>query len=167
MKNQKINQEVTASKIMLIDENGKPLGEMSYDQAMLLAYDRELDLVEVGSNANPPVCKLMDYGKELYYQQKQISKQKAKQKAPELKEIKLSVRIDEHDFQTKLNRAKDFFEEGDKVRVFIKLMGREMIFQNKVKDIIERFKNECSGEYEQEIKKLGNQFSAILKKKKM
>ncbi|OGD65560.1 translation initiation factor IF-3 [Candidatus Berkelbacteria bacterium RIFCSPHIGHO2_12_FULL_36_9] len=164
MNKQKINQEIFANRLMLIDENGKSLGKVSWDQAMLLAYDRELDLVEVGPNANPPVAKLLDFGKELYHQQKQIQKQKAKHKGPQLKEIKLSVRIDEHDFNTKLNRAKDFFKDGDKVRVYIKLMGRENIFQDKAREVIERFKTELNADFEESIKRLGNQFSAILKK---
>lgn len=166
MNKPRINQEIQTNQLILIDENGKSLGEISYDQAMLLAYEKGIDLVEVGPNANPPIGKLIDYGKEIYQQQKLISKQKSKQKAPEVKEIKLSVRIEEHDFQTKVNRAKDFFAEGDKVKVFMKLMGREMIFQNKAHETIERFKNEVGAEYESPIKRMGNQFAALLKKKK-
>ena len=104
MKKQKINDEIMSDRIMLINENGKPLGEVSYDQARLLSCDKEMDLVEVGPGAHPPIAKIMDYGKEIYREQKKISKQRAKQKAPELKEIKLSPRIDEHDFQVKINQ---------------------------------------------------------------
>jgi len=166
MNKQKINEAIQANRLVLIDENGQSLGEMSYDQAMVLAYSKELDVVEVGSNANPPITKLMDWGKELYHQQKQISKQKAKQKNTEIKEIKLSVRIEEHDFQTKLKRAKEFFADGDKVRAHIRLMGREMIFKDKAQEVIEKFKKELGAEYEEPVKRLGNQFSALLRKAK-
>jgi len=167
MKKQRINQEISTNSVVLIDKEGKSLGQLSYDQAMLLAYDKEVDLVEVGPNANPPVCKLLDHDKEIYREQKKIQKHKARQKAPELKEIKLSMRIGQHDFDTKINRAKEFFAEGDKVRVFIKLMGREMKFMNKTEEIIEKFRLSSGSEYEQPIKRLGNMFSAILKKKKI
>lgn len=166
MKKPRLNQEILANQLILIDEEGKSLGQVNYDQAMLLAYDRGLDLVEVKPTTSAdqsPTCKLMDYGKELYQQQKQASKQKAKQKAPEVKEIKLSFRIEEHDFQTKIKRAKGFFADGDKVRVFLRLMGREMIFKDKVEEIIERFRKESGAEYEIPIKRMGNQFSALLR----
>jgi len=166
MKKQRINDEIISDKVVLIGEGGKPLGELSYDQARLLCYDKEMDLVEVGPNARPPICKIMDYGKEVYREQKKISKQRAKQKAPELKEIKLSARIEDHDFQTKIGRAKEFFQEGDKVRVFIRLIGREMFFKDKAHQIIEKFRSDLGAEYEQPVKRLGSQFSAILKKKK-
>lgn len=168
MKKQNINEEIKGNNLILIDENRTNLGKMSFDQAMLLAYDRDLDLVEVGLSpeaGNLPIAKLMDYGKEIYREQKQISKQKARQKAPEVKEIKLSLRIEEHDLKTKIKRAEEFFKEKDKVRVFLKLMGREMMFKNKAEEMIERFRTESGAEYEQPIKRLGNQFSAILKKK--
>jgi len=166
MKKQNINHEVLAQNVILIDEEGNSLGNLSYDQAMLLGYDKGLDLVEVGPNSKPPICKLMDYGKELYREQKQIRKHKAKQKNPEVKEIKLSIRIDEHDFSTKVNRAKEFFDEGDKVRVFIKLMGREMMFKNKAEESINKFMTETNADFEQATKRLGNQIFAIIKKKK-
>jgi len=166
MKKQRVNQEITANNVVLIDEEGNSLGQVSYDQAMLLAYDKELDLVEVGANTNPPITKLMDYGKEIYREQKQIRKHKAKQKAPETKEIKLSMRIEKHDLETKINRAKEFFVLGDKVRVFIKLMGREMMFKDKAEEIINQFASETGSEYEQATKRLGNQIFAILKRKK-
>lgn len=164
MNKPRINEEILADKLLLIDEGGKALGVVRYDQAMLLAYDRGYDLVEVGPQANPPICKLIDYGKEVYQQQKQARKHKAKQKAPEVKEIKLSLRIDEHDFQTKIKRAKGFFDQENKVRIFLKLMGREMMFQDKAQKIMERFKKESGAEYEMPIKRMGNQFSALLKK---
>lgn len=168
MKKQNINEEIKGSNLVLIDENGNNLGQVSFDQAMLLAYDKELDLVEVGFNPSVslPIAKLMDYGKEIYREQKQISKQKAKQKAPELKEIKLSLRIEEHDLETKIKRAKEFLEDRNKVRVFLKLMGREMIFKDKAEEIIEKFRKDSESEYEQPIKRMGNQFSAILVRKK-
>lgn len=166
MKKQKINEEITASELILIDENGKNLGQVSYDQAMLLAYEKGLDLVEVGSNNNPPIAKIMDFGKELYKEQKQISKQKAKQKGTELKEIKLSLRIEPHDFQTKVDRAKKFLQEGNKVKVFLQLMGREMAFKDQAYEIINKFTLDSNADFEQQTKRMGNRFFALLKKKK-
>ena len=133
---------------------------------MWLAYEHGLDLVEVNSQNNPPVCKLIDYKKELYEKAKKTRKQKAKQKAPELKEIKLTFNISEHDFQVRIEKAQKFFAQGNKVRVFLNLRGREMKFQDKAKQLIDKFKQTLNAEYELPIKKQGSRFSALIRKTK-
>lgn len=149
----------------MISENGKPLGKVSLDQALFLAYDKGLDLIELNGSITPPVCKLMDYGKFLYEKSKQIQKQKAKQKTTEIKEIKLGINIGDHDLEVKENRAKEFFQEGHKIKLFIVLKGRQMMFRNKVQEIFERFKNDIKGEFDQISNQQGNRFYCIIKKK--
>jgi len=149
----------------LIDNQSQPLGKMSYDQAMWLAYDKGYDLVEVGPGAVPPVCKLIDYNKELYEKAKRARKQRAKQKSSEVKEIKLTYKISEHDLEVRAKRAEAFFSEGDRVRVFIILKGRENIFRGKAFELIEKFKEIVKANYEIPIKRVGNIYSAILTKK--
>lgn len=151
---------------MLIDESGKSCGVVSFDQAMLLAYSRELDLILVNGNINPPIAKLIDYSKELYRQEKLKRKQKAKSKTLELKEIKVGINIGQHDLETKARKTKEFLEKGHKVRVVVALRGREMIFQNRVPEFINNFTNLTNAEYEVPVKKVDRQFSAILRIKK-
>ncbi|MCL5795781.1 MAG: translation initiation factor IF-3 [Patescibacteria group bacterium] len=148
-----------------MDESGKKLGTISYDQAMWLAYERGYDLVEVGPNAQPPVAKLIDYNKELYERAKQIRKQRAQHKAPEVKEIKLSFNISRHDIEVRVKKAQDFFGEGHKVKVFLFLKGRENIFRDKANKLITDFTNEASAEFDAPIKRQGNCYFAIIKRK--
>lgn len=132
---------------------------------MFLAYEKELDLVLVNPNANPPVAKLMDYDKELYQQEKAKRKQKAKQKNTEVKEIKLSIKIEKHDIETKARRAMKFLDKGNKVKVLIILRGRENLFKDKVEELIEEFKGIINAEYEQKIKRDKNKYTAIFTRK--
>lgn len=137
---------------------------VSIDQAHVLAFDAELDLVELNPNLNPPIVKLIDYGKYRYELEKKKRDAKTKTKAPELKEVRLSRKIDSHDLNTKARRAKQWIEEGDKVRVYLQLMGREMIFAEQAKSIVEQFRDIAGGTYESEPKLLGNRIIAILRK---
>ncbi|OQA53085.1 MAG: Translation initiation factor IF-3 [candidate division WS2 bacterium ADurb.Bin280] len=128
------------------------------------AREQSLDLVEIGANAKPPVCKIVDYGKYRYEQEK--SKQKSKNKAGEVKEIQLGVKTDEHDFNTRVEQAKKFVEKGHKLRLTVKMQGRQNIyFENALKKI-ENFKNLVDLEYENEPQRFGNRYSALLIKKK-
>lgn len=140
------------------------MGLVSVDQAMYLAHEKELDLVQVNSS-NPPVAKIMDYGKYRYAQEKQESRQKVKSRGPEIKEIRLSLKIDKHDLDFKTKQAQKFLADGDKVKVSVKLMGREMMFSSRVKEILESFAKGASGEFEGPIERMGSRFSAILRKK--
>lgn len=123
-------------------------------------------MVLVNPNATQPVVRLIDYGKFLYEQEKKEKRQRARQHAGELKEIKLSFKIDEHDFQTKLERAKGFLDAGMKVKVFLQLHGRENIFADKALAIIRRFQVELEADYESEPQKVGNRYLTILRKRK-
>lgn len=158
------NEEITADKMVLIDEEGNSLGLVSYDQAMLLASDKELDLVLVNSSKFPPIAKIVDYAKELYRKEKIRRKHKAKQKNTETKEVKLSLNIGEHDLNTKIQRANDFFERGHKVRVLIFLRGRENLFRDKAYELIERFKTMLNASYDVPVKNEGKRYFAIIKK---
>ena len=132
---------------------------------MLLAFEAELDLVEVNSLTNPPVAKIMDYGKYRYIQEKQVSKQKSKSKGPSLKEIRLSLKISIHDLDFKTKQATKFLDNNDKVKVAIKLIGREMMFRTKAYEMIEKFRKSIGAEYESSVERLGNHFNAILIRK--
>lgn len=133
---------------------------------MFLAYEKDLDLVLVNPNSSPPITKLMDYDKELYQQEKIKRKQRAKQHTLDLKEIKLSIKIDKHDLETKAKRARKFLKKGHKVRILIILRGRENLFKDKVDNLIEKFRLLVEADYEQKIKRDKNRFNAILTKKK-
>lgn len=150
---------------MLIGPDNANYGEVSYDQAMVLAYDAGLDLVVVSPNAPVPVAKLMDYGKYQYEIEKKERKQRARQHAGEVKEIKLTYKIDEHDFQTKVERARKFLEEGMKVKIFLPLYGRENIFADRAIEQIERFRTLIDATYESKPAKMGNRFITIMRKK--
>ena len=138
------------------------MGVVSIDQALLLSFEAGLDLVEVNSSANPPVAKIMDYGKYRYSQEKQESRQKSKSKGPELKEVRLSLKISSHDLDFKSRQAQKFLENGDKVKVAVKLIGREMMFRNKAYEMIENFRKTIGVEYESKVERLGDNFSAVL-----
>ena len=120
------------------------LGIMSSDQALQLAYDKSLDLVMMSPDANPPVCKIMDYGKYRFEKDKREKEAKKKQQVVELKEIQLSPRIDTHDFETKAKHARKFLEAGNKVRVVMRFRGREMSHMAIGREIIDRFAEFCS-----------------------
>lgn len=121
-------------------------------------------MIEVGSGGETSVCKLMDYGKILYERSKTAQKNKARQKASETKEIKLSINISAHDLQFKEKQAEEFLTRGDKVLVFMVLRGREMIFRDKAIELINKFKTDLNASFEQEVKGQGNRFSALIKK---
>lgn len=132
---------------------------------MLLAYEGELDLVEVNSSTARPVVKIMDYGKYRYNQEKQESRQKSKSKGPEIKEVRLSLKISEHDLDFKTKQAQKFLDSGDKVKVAVKLIGREMMFRAKAYEMIENFRKNINAEFESKVERLGNNFSAVMVRK--
>lgn len=150
--------------MILIDQEGKSQGKVSLDQALYLSYEVGLDLVKV-SSSSPPVVKIMDYGKYRYTQEKQESRQKVKSRGPEIKEIRLSLKIDAHDLDFKTKQAQKFLAGGDKVKATVKLIGREMMFMPRVREILENFKIKANGEFEGPIEKMGNRFSVILREK--
>ena len=128
----------------MIGADGETLGIMSATKALEMAYDQGLDLVMMASQAVPPVCKIMDYGKFRFEREKREKEAKKKQQVIELKEIQLSCRIDTHDFETKVKHALRFLSGGNKVRVVMKFKGREMSHMNIGREILEKFEAACA-----------------------
>jgi translation initiation factor IF-3 len=120
------NERIRAREIRVIDEAGQQLGILPPYEALKIARERGLDLVEISPNANPPVCRIQDYGKYLYEKDKSERAARKKQKVIIIKEVKFSVTVDEHDYQTKKNRAVRFLEDGDKVKASLRFRGRQM-----------------------------------------
>lgn len=166
IKELKINQEIIALEVLLIDEEGKALGKVSRDQALYLAHETGLDLVLLNPNQNPPLARIMDYGKYLYSQQKQESKQKANAHQTELKEVRLGIKIGDHDLEVKVNQMKKFLERGDRVKVSVQLRGREMMFKDRVTEFLEKVRVQAGANFEKPLERLGNRFSVVLIKSK-
>jgi translation initiation factor IF-3 len=125
-----VNDLIRAREVRVVDANGDQLGIMSAREALGIAGDRGMDLVEVAPNAKPPVCRIMDYGKHRYEQSKRDKAAKKKQKVVNIKEIRMSPKIDEHDFEVKLKAAERFLKSGDKVKVTVRFRGREIVHSN-------------------------------------
>ena len=122
----RINDEIRSAKILLIDQNGEKQGIMPITAALEAAEEVGLDLVEISPNSDPPVCKILDYGKFKFQEQKKKNEARKRQKTVEIKEIKLRPNIDTHDYEVKAKAMHRFFEEGDKVKVTLRFRGREM-----------------------------------------
>ncbi len=138
----RVNEEIRVPQVRLIDHEGEMMGVMSARDAMLRAFAVGLDLVEISPNADPPVCKILDYGKFKYEQQKKRNEAKKKQKVIEIKEIKVRPNIDENDYQVKMRAMKSFIGEGDKVKVTLRFRGREMAHQDIGVRVLERIRAE-------------------------
>jgi translation initiation factor IF-3 len=134
----RINERIRAREIRVIDENGEQLGILQPFEAMRIARERGLDLVEVSANAVPPVCRIQDYGRFLYEKEKSERAAKKNQKIVTLKEVKFSVTVDEHDYQTKKNKAVSFLTGGDKVKASLRFRGRQMAHRDLGYKIINR-----------------------------
>ena len=130
--------------VQLIDETGANKGVVSYFDALKLAEEAGLDLVEISPNAEPPVCKILDLGKFKFEQQKKAAEARKKQKTVEVKEIKLRPGIDDHDYEVKMKAVRRFFEEGDKVKITLRFRGREMAHQDLGTKLLERVKAEMA-----------------------
>jgi len=138
----RVNDEIRAPQVRLIDQDGEMQGVMSARDAWLRAQSVGLDLLEISPNAVPPVVKILDFGKYKYEAQKKKNEAKKKQKVIEIKEIKVRPNIDENDYQVKMRAMKSFIEEGDKVKVTLRFRGREMAHQEIGVRVLERIKNE-------------------------
>ncbi|MED5549331.1 MAG: translation initiation factor IF-3 [Pseudomonadota bacterium] len=136
------NRDIRVPRVLLIDEHGEKQGIMPVEAALEAAEEAGLDLVEVSPNADPPVCKIVDYGKLKYQEQKKKAEAKKKQKIVEIKEIKMRPNIDVHDYQVKTKAMHRFFEAGDKVKVTLRFRGREMAHQDRGMDIMNRVKED-------------------------
>jgi translation initiation factor IF-3 len=122
----RINDEIRSARVLLIDQNGEKQGIMPISAALEAAEEVGLDLVEISPNSDPPVCKILDYGKYKFQEQKKKNEARKRQKTVEIKEIKLRPNIDTHDYEVKAKAMHRFFEEGDKVKVTLRFRGREM-----------------------------------------
>ena len=140
----RINGEVTAREVRLIGTDGEIIGIMSGREALKMAEEADTDLVEISPNATPPVCRLMDYGKFKYQEQKKAAEARAKQKIIQVKEIKLRPGTDENDYQVKMRNIKRFIEDGDKVKVTLRFRGREMAHQEIGMRQLERIREELA-----------------------
>ncbi len=141
-----INEEIRDKEVRVITDKGEQLGIMSPKDALKEAESRNMDLVKVSPAANPPVCKIMDYGKYRFDQAKREKDRRKSQKVIETKEVRLSVNIDTHDFDTKVNHAIKFLKSGNKVKVSIRFRGREMAHAHLGNGIMDRFA-EATEEY--------------------
>ena len=139
-----INEEIKGKEVRVVGVEGEAIGIMSPEAALKLAYDQGYDLVLMAPQAEPPVCRIMDYGKYRFERDKKEKEAKKKQQVIELKEIQLSCRIDTHDFETKLRHAKRFLTDGNKVRVVMRFKGREMSHVSIGQEIMTKFQEACS-----------------------
>ena len=134
-----INEQIRDKEVRLIGEDGEQLGIMSAKEAFKLAKEANLDLVKIAPTANPPVCKIIDYGKYKYEMARREKEAKKKQKTVDVKEVRLSPNIDKNDLNTKVNNAKKFIQKGDKVKVTLRFRGREMAHMATSKHILDDF----------------------------
>ena len=139
-----INEEIKAKEVRVVGVEGDPIGIMTPEAALKIAYDQGYDLVLMAPQAQPPVCRIMDYGKYRFERDKKEKEAKKKQQVVELKEIQLSCRIDTHDFETKARHAVKFLESGNKVRVVMRFKGREMSHVSIGQEIMQKFQDVCS-----------------------
>ena len=139
-----INEEIKFKEVRVVGVEGEAIGIMSSDAALKMAYDQGYDLVLMAPQAQPPVCRIMDYGKYRFERDKKEKEAKKKQQVVELKEIQLSCRIDTHDFETKARHAIKFLESGNKVRVVMRFKGREMSHVGIGQEIMKKFQDTCS-----------------------
>lgn len=131
-------------EVQLIDQDGQNRGVVPFVDALRAAEDAGLDLVEIAPNSTPPVCKILDYGKYRFLEQKKAAEARKKQKTVEVKEIKLRPGIDDHDYEVKMKAMKSFFEEGNKVKITLRFRGREMAHQNLGLKVLDRVKTDVA-----------------------
>lgn len=159
-----MNREIDSPSVRLVGADGEMIGVVHIRDALRAAEEAGLDLVEVSPNAEPPVCKILDYGKYKYELQKKKNEARKKQKVIDVKEIKLRPNIDDNDYQVKLRNARRFIEEGDKVKVTMRFRGREMAHQELGMDVLVRVRDELEAlaKVEQMPKVEGRQMIMVL-----
>jgi translation initiation factor IF-3 len=138
----RVNDEIAVMRVRLVDERGNMVGVVGRNDALTMASDAGLDLVEIAPNADPPVCKILDCGKYKYDEQKKKNEARKKQKIIEVKEIKLRPSIDDHDYDVKMRSMIKFIEEGDKVKVTMRFRGRELAHQELGMDVLVRVRDD-------------------------
>ena len=136
-----INDRINAKSVRVISEKGEMVGVLETREAIKMAFDQGLDLVQVSPNASPPVCKIIDYGKYKYQLQKKQAEAKKKQKTFEVKEVKLRPGIEDHDYEVKLKSIQRFLNEGDKVKITLRFKGREMAYQQRGMKVLKKLES--------------------------
>jgi len=164
----RINEEITSREVRLIDADGEQVGVTPIDKAQQLAIEAELDLVEISPNAEPPVCRIMDFGKFQFEQNKKLQASKKKQKQIHIKEIKFRPGTEEADYQVKLRNLIRFLTDGDKAKITLRFRGREMAHLELGKQLLERVEKDLEeyGTVEQFPKMEGRQMVMVLGPKK-
>ncbi len=160
----RVNREIDSPTVQLITDSGDNKGVVSINEALTLAEEAGLDLVEIAPNSKPPVVKILDFGKYKYQAQKKAAEARKKQKTIEIKEIKMRPNIDTHDYEVKMRAARRFFEEGDKVKVTLRFRGREMAHQDLGMKLLVRVRDELDeiAKVEFEPKLEGRQMIMVL-----
>jgi len=160
----RVNEYIRIPTVFVIDENKQQLGEMSNTAALELARSRGLDLVEVAPNAKPPVCKITNYGKFQYSQSKQDRLNKAKQKKTEIKGVRLGIKTDSHDLDFKKKQTEKFLSKGNKVKIELRLRGREKAYQSMAVDNIKKFVSsiDIPHKIEEDVKRYPGGFNILI-----
>jgi translation initiation factor IF-3 len=163
----RVNGDIVVLRVRLVDERGNMVGVVDRNEALAMASDVGLDLVEIAPNADPPVCKILDFGKYKYEEQKKKNEARKKQKIIEVKEIKLRPSIDDHDYDVKMRSMVKFIEEGDKVKVTMRFRGRELAHQELGMDVLVRVKDDLDeiAKVEQMPRMEGRQMTMVVSPK--
>ena len=163
----RINDEIGVIRVRLVDERGQMVGIVGRNEALTAAANAGLDLVEIAPNADPPVCKILDFGKYKYEEQKKKNEARKKQKIIEVKEIKLRPSIDDHDYEVKRRSMMKFIEEGDKVKVTMRFRGRELAHQELGMDVLIRVRDDLDeiAKVEQMPRMEGRQMTMVMSPK--
>ena len=164
----KINENIRFPKIRVIDSEGEQLGILSPKEALVIAEEKDLDLVLVSESSDPPVCRIMDYGKYKFEQEKKARAIRKKQHTADIKEVKMRYKIDEHDYQVRVNQAKRFLKSGDKVKATVNFRGREIQHVHLAQELLDRMAQDLSemAEIQQKPKKEGRNMIMMLSPKK-
>jgi translation initiation factor IF-3 len=163
----RINEEIGVIRVRLVDQRGQMVGVVGRNEALTMAANAGLDLVEIAPNADPPVCKILDFGKYKYEEQKKKNEARKKQKIIEVKEIKLRPGIDDHDYEVKRRSMVKFIEEGDKVKVTMRFRGRELAHQELGMDVLMRVRDDLDeiAKIEQIPRMEGRQMTMVMSPK--
>ena len=163
-----VNEKIRVPKVRAVDADGQQLGIVETREALRMAEEKGLDLVMVSDKADPPVCRIIDYGKYLFEQKKKVQDAKRKQHNAEVKEVKMRYKIEEHDYNVRLSHAKRFLESGDKVKATIMFRGREIQHTNLAEELLQRMAKDLKdlAEIQQAPKKEGRSMMMLLSPKK-
>lgn len=160
----RINKAITAIRVRLIDSKGQMVGIVDKEEALRMALEENLDLVEVAPGDAEPVCKILSYSKFIYENKKRTHELKKKKKTVKMKELKIRPNIGENDYNIKLKNARDFLEEGHRIKLTLRLKGREMLFKNLASAMLEKFQKDLAevAKPESPVKREGSQFQLIM-----